>query len=200
MPLGLEDIRALVESGDLQKFVGEFEGPHLDAKSQPYVFTDGDHAKRELAKDITAFANASGGCIIIGADTVRPALQEGEQISGLKPFPVTLFSTDQYEKIIEEWLYPRPGGLIVRWYPDPNIPTSGVGLIFVPAQDPVTKPYMITRTIVEKKSTETLFGYAERRLDRTYVKSVVELQHALRVGMNLEATLLSRITDLETLL
>jgi predicted HTH transcriptional regulator len=143
MPLDFADIRALVDTGEFQQFIGEVEGQHLDAKSQPYLFTSGNDAKRELAKDVAAFANTTGGCIIVGAETTLSTLQAGEEITALKPVPGTLFSPDQYAKIIAEWLYPQPSGLIIRWYPDGNTPTSGIGLIFIPAQDPATKPYPV---------------------------------------------------------
>jgi hypothetical protein len=128
------------------------------------------------------------------------SLQAGEQISALKTFPGMLFSQDQYAKIIAEWLYPQPSGLTIKWHPDENTSGSGIGVIFIPPQDPAAKPFLITRTIGDKKTSETLLGYVERRIDRTDIKSVVELHHALRTGMNLEATLLSRITNLESLL
>lgn len=70
MPWALEDIRSLVETGEFQQLVGEFEGQHLDAKAQPYLFASGNDTKREFAKDVAAFANASGGCIIVGAETL----------------------------------------------------------------------------------------------------------------------------------
>jgi|ERR1700733_3237408 predicted HTH transcriptional regulator len=85
MPLGLADLRSLLEAGELQKLVGEFEGQHLDAKARPYSFASGNDAKREFAKDVAAFANATGGCIIIGAETTVSSLQAGEQVTVLKP-------------------------------------------------------------------------------------------------------------------
>jgi hypothetical protein len=200
MPFELADIRFLIETGDFQQLIGEFESQHLDGKAQPYSFGGGNDAKREFAKDVAAFANANGGCIIIGAETTLSSLQAGEQITALKPFPETLFNADQYGKILDEWLYPAPTGLIIKWFPEKDTPQSGIGVIFVPAQAPETKPFLLTRTFGDRKSTEIQLGYAERHLDRTDIKSVVELHHAMRIGMNLEATLLNRITNLETLL
>ncbi len=200
MPLGLADLRSLLEAGELRQLIGKLEGQHLDAKAQPYSFASGNDAKREFAKDVAAFANATGGCIIIGAETTVSSLQAGEQITALKPFPETRFNADQYGKIIDEWLYPSPSGLIIRWCPDKDTPQSGMGIVFIPTQHPETKPFLLTRTIGDKKTTEILLGYAERHLDRTDIKSVMELHHAMRTGMNLEATLLNRITNVETLL
>lgn len=200
MALALEDIRSLVETGEFQELIGEFEGQYLDAKAQPYLFASGNDAKREFAKDVAAFANASGGCIIVGAETILSNLQAGEQIAALKPFPETLFNPDQYDKILKEWLYPVPSGLTIKWYLDKGTHPNGIGVIFIPTQAPDTKPFLLTRSIGDKKTTEILLGYAERHLDRTDIKSVMELHHAMRTGMNVEATLLNRITNLETLL
>jgi len=38
MPLALADIRSLVETGEFQQLIGEFEGEHLDAEAQRYLF------------------------------------------------------------------------------------------------------------------------------------------------------------------
>jgi hypothetical protein len=200
MPLDLSALRSIIDNGDLRRLIGEFESQHLDAKSQPYQFAAGNDAKREFAKDVAAFANVNGGCIVIGAETNVSVSQPGEEIVALKPFPASLFDTDQYAKIIDEWLYPRPNGVLIKWCPDGTNLTSGIGLIFIPAQDPAGKPFLITRTIGDKKTTEILVGYVERHIDRTDIGSVVELHHAMRTGMNLETTLLNRITNLEMLL
>jgi len=95
---------------------------------------------------VAAFANASGGSIIVGAEIILSSLQAGEQIAALKPFPETLFNVDQYAKIIDEWLYPAPSGLVIKWCPDKDTHQSGIGVIFIPTQAPETKPFLLTRT------------------------------------------------------
>ena len=74
---------------------------------------------------------------------------------------------------------------------------SGMGAIYIPTQAPDIKPFLLTPDNQQQKTTEVLLGYAGRHLDRTDIKSVVELHHAMRTGMNLEATILNRITDVE---
>src|ERR1019366_6399771 len=197
MSLSLANIRDAIDIGDVQLFVGEFEGQHLDAKSQPYHFAGGNDVRREFAKDVAAFANGAGGCIIVGAETAVSTLQAGEQITALKPFPKTHFDEDQYGKLIAEWLYPQPAGVRISWHEDDTTAGYGIGTILIPEQERATKPFLLTRTIGDKKSTETLLGYVERHLDRTDIKSVVELHHALRTGMNLAGTILARFDSLE---
>jgi hypothetical protein len=73
----------------------------------------------------------------------------------------------------------------------------GIGVIFIPPQSPSAKPFLITRTIEDRKGAELLIGYAERRFDTTETKNVVEIHQALRTGLNLEGELLGRIKGIE---
>jgi hypothetical protein len=45
-----------------------------------------------------------------------------------------------------------------------------------------------------------LIGYAERRVDRTDVKNIIEIHQALRTGLNLERELLGKIANIEFLM
>ncbi len=56
------------------------EGHHLDYKKE---LGRGIDAKREFLKDITAFANANGGDIIIGADEPNEKLKVEHQLHGV---------------------------------------------------------------------------------------------------------------------
>ena len=174
------------------------EGQYLDAKSQPYQFGTGMDTKRELAKDVAAFANAAGGCVLIGLTTQVSPIRAGEEITAVRPLSRMLFDPEQYRKILAEWLYPQPKDLTVSFVQFGSESDKGIGVVFVPPQDPGTKPFLITRTIGDKKSTEVVIGYVERRLDATDVRSVMELHHALRIGINLERELLGRIQSLES--
>jgi len=156
-------------------------------------------AKRELAKDVAAFANASGGYILIGIATKTSPMYPGEEIAEIRPLSQALFDTDQYRKILAEWLYPQPRNVEVRFVPVGGDANQGIGVVFVPPQQAEMKPYLITRTMGDKKSTEVLLGYVERRLDSTDVRSVMELHQLLRTGINLERELLGRIQHLELL-
>lgn len=82
-----------------------------------------------------------------------------------------------------EWLYPHPTDLRVEWIPFGE-DQKGVGVIIVPPQMESSKPFLIRRTVGDRRGAELLLGYAERRLDTTHVKSVVEIHQALRTGFN----------------
>jgi len=155
-------------------------------------------AKRELAKDVASFANAAGGYICVGLATKRSTLRPGEEVESVRPIRRELFDDDQYLKIISEWLHPTPKDIEIAWVQWGDDPEKGVAIITVPPQNERAKPFLITRTIGDSKSTEVLLGYVERRVDTTEVLSVEELHHALRTGFNLERELLGRLDVLQS--
>ena len=93
----------------------------MDAKSEPYWFTDSDKSKQdvvkhELAKDVSAFANSEGGLILIGFQTAKDPMAAGEFIECCRPFEPSLVNTEQYVKVLEDWIYPVIPGRDVKWY------------------------------------------------------------------------------------
>ena len=157
-------------------------------------------ARREFAKDVAAFANAGGGYIFIGAATKTALVVRGEEVEALRPIPRNLFDPDQYLKIALEWLFPVPKDLDFVWIQWGDDQEKGIAVIFIPRQDERLKPFLITRTLGDKRSTEVLLGYVERRRDSTEVRSVVELHQALRSGFNFERELLGRLEYLESII
>ncbi|MEQ1947706.1 MAG: ATP-binding protein [Bryobacteraceae bacterium] len=195
--MSFKELQEVINARQFHKLVGETEGQHLDVKSQPYQFKTGMDAKRELAKDVAAFANTLGGYILVGLTTKISDVHAGEEIVAIRPIPRTEFDPDQYRKILAEWLYPQPNGLAITFVSYGTHANQGLGIAYVPPQDTANKPFLITRTIGDKKSTEVVLGYVERRIDATEAISVVELQQTLRVGFSLERQLLGRIESLE---
>lgn len=200
MALALNDVKNIVEASDFDRLIGEVEGQFFDAKGQPYQFGAGMDAKREFAKDVAAFANAGGGCVLIGVATKPAAVRAGEEVAELRPIDRALFDPDQHRKILLEWLYPQPRDLDIRWVQFGEDSEKGIAVIFVPLQSERSKPFLITRALGDKKSTELLIGYVERRIDTTEVRSVMEIHQALRTGLNLERELLGRIENIELLI
>jgi len=200
MPLDLNDLKKIVKDHDFDRLVGEIEGQFFDAKEQPYRFSVGMDAKREFAKDVAAFANASGGYILIGVATNPAQRRAGDEVSKIRQISKAIFDVDQHRKLLEEWLFPQPKGIDIDWVPFGQEIDKGIGVIFVPPQDQGGKPFLISRTIGDRKSTDVLIGYAERRVDRTEIKTIAEIHQALRTGLNLERELLGRIANIELLM
>jgi hypothetical protein len=195
--LTLDDLERIVQTRDFNTLIGETEGRFLDVKRQPYQFDSGMHAKREFAKDVASFANAAGGYILVGIATRQNAVRAGEEISEIRPLERAVFDIERHRKILLEWLYPQPLDVQCDWIQFGSDHARGVGVIFIPPQSPGVKPFLIKRTVEDRKGSELLIGYAERRFDTTEIKTVVEIQQALRTGLNLERELLGRIAGLE---
>lgn len=196
MPLRLSELAKIVADRDFARLVGEVEGQFFDAKGQPYQFDAGNDAKREFAKDVSAFANANGGYIFVGVATKPAARQAGEEVSELRPIDKSKFDPDRHRKLLQEWLHPQPKEIEIDWVDLGK--GKGIGVICVPAQNEPSKPFLIRRTISDnKKTTEVLIGYAERRADRTEIRTIEELHLALRTGLNLERELLGKIANIE---
>src|ERR1017187_1896534 len=200
MPLTLENLASVVSGAKFDELIGEVEGQFFDAKSQPYKFGDGLDAKREFAKDVASFANAQGGYIIVGLTTKISSVNSGEEIEGVHPIPTTLLNIDQHIKLLKEWLYPQPVGVQITCVPFGAEPEKGILVVFVPLQNDRSKPFLITKTLTDKKSTDVFIGYVERRLDFIEARTVVELHQAIRMGFSVERELLARIDKLEALM
>ena len=200
MPLHLKNLLEIIDTKDFNRLIGEVESQFLDVKSQPYQFDARLDAKREFAKDVAAFANADGGYILIGVATEASPLHIGEEITELRPVGRSLFDSQRHQKLLAEWLYPLPKGIDVKFVPFGTDTNKGIGVVFVSPQDERSKPFLITRSQNEKKSTELLIGYVERHRDQTHVRKVAEIHQALRTGLNLERELLGRIANIEFLL
>jgi len=146
MPLTLEELKLITDARNFEKLVGEVENEFFDAKGRVYHFDAGDYAKRELAKDVTAFANAGGGYIFIGARTVVSTVAFGEEVKELLPLSSELIDPERYYKVVTEWVYPQPNGLRVEWHPF-GADGKGLGVLIVPTQEERSKPFLITKTI-----------------------------------------------------
>jgi hypothetical protein len=196
----LDRISEIVKAAAFDRLIGEVEDQFLDVKVQPYQFDAGMNAKREFAKDVAAFSNSGGGYILVGLATKPATVRAGEEICEVHPVEHTRFDEDRHRKILSEWLYPQPSGVAISWALFGADANKGIGVIYIPPQSDRSKPFLITRSLGDKKSTEVLLGYVERRVDGTEVRSVIDLHQALRTGINLERELLGRIENIELLI
>ena len=190
----------IVRSRQFANLIGEIENEYFDVKSQPYYFDSSERAKRELAKDVAAFANSSGGFIFLGFKTKVSMSHPGEEVGEISPFLRAQVDVDRYSKLLNEWLYPEPLGIKVEWFSHGEDPEKGVVAITVPSQEERHKPYLIKRDVVDGKGSETLLGYVQRRGDRTSIRSIVEIHQALRTGFSYEEAILGRFENLESLI
>jgi hypothetical protein len=73
----VQAVLGALEEKRFDSLIGLPECEWLEAKLSPYIL-DSLQQKCELAKDVTALANAAGGLIVIGFDTERHPTTAGE--------------------------------------------------------------------------------------------------------------------------
>src|SRR5215469_3990787 len=94
-----DQVQTILSSGNLDDLITTIEDEHLECKVAPYQLDQqGDLAKQELSKDVSAMANLSarlirpGGHILIGVQTRTSPEHHGDVIVGVSPFvPLPVF-------------------------------------------------------------------------------------------------------------
>jgi hypothetical protein len=198
MTFSLKKIEEIIVAADFEALLGEIENEWFECKGQPYAL-DGDPGKRELAKDVSSLANYLGGYILIGVKTKTSLTHFGDEVEKIRPFEQALVNIDQCQKIIRDWIYPEIEGLSVEWVATRDDAGRGLVIIKIPQQNDSLKPFLIKKVLDEKKHVEIVFGYAERRRDTSQPLTVIDLQRALRSGLNYESNLNVRLDSLEAL-
>ena len=125
---------SLIDFSDIEDLINvrkEREGYHLDFKGE---FGNPDKAKKELAKDISAFANSDGGFLIVGID-------KNNNIVGIE-------RTIQ-NKPIDEWINQILNSNVEPqvFYFDPKIiplPNNEKILVVIHIPESTKKPHMVT--------------------------------------------------------
>jgi predicted HTH transcriptional regulator len=117
---------AILEGGDFEPFVGTAETLEVEFKAEPYQVDARDSQRFELAKDVSAFANASGGVIVIGVRTERDDEVAVDVVRELRLLRQGLVDEQQYEQIVTDRVYPSLREVHVRFYPSAANPTAGL--------------------------------------------------------------------------
>lgn len=111
------EVLEILRSGTFEPLRGMAETIGVEFKGEPYQFADRDNDKFELAKDVSALANASGGVIVIGARTERDNEAAVDVVSELRPLQRGLVNEAQYEAVLSDMVYPRLGAVAVCFHP-----------------------------------------------------------------------------------
>jgi len=195
MPIETADeVLEALRAGQFHALVGLRESVWLEAKQMPYVF-DTQKQELELAKDVSAMANASGGIIVVGFKTERRADVAGEYISEIIPFPASLVDSDRYMKLLEQLVYPSPHGVDVLTFESPVEPGKAVAAILVNGAATNERPYLVGSMVDEQEqSIGAYFGFFERRQDVIPTLRIARIQQQLSVGLSLDA----RLSGIET--
>jgi hypothetical protein len=184
--LDLDQIKKILESGDFDQFVGVVEGNFFDGKKEPYRLSDG-REKLELAKDVSSFANAEGGAIVIGAVTKKDDVIAAEIVTGIHPFPRALVVVSDYLNVLNTWIFPNIPTLRIKWYESKKHKHKGVVGIIVENESHLWRPFLMTKHVEpDGKLSTTLIGYAKRETDKSAPKTVHHLHVLIQAGLRFE--------------
>jgi len=110
-------VRDVLLSGDLERFKGMREGPYFEAKGKvpdDLATPDGRH---ELAKDVSAFADADGGHIVIGLTTQRVPDEKTDEVETLDLVPNGESLIGPIQGVLKQYVYPPIRDLQIEWSP-----------------------------------------------------------------------------------
>ena len=180
--LSSDEIKRIIHSGNFDELIGVIENSQFECKGEPYRLDD-DHQKLELAKDVSALANAQGGIILIGAQTDREPTQATDVINRIRPFKKNHINISQYEDVLKTWIYPNLKKFEIKWFRSSASHELGLVEIIVGNEEQLWRPYLITRSVEPTgKVSTTLFGYAERGSGKSVPMSVHQIHTILRDG------------------
>jgi predicted HTH transcriptional regulator len=175
-----EEILAKLAGGDFEALVREPESDWRECKQSPYQLSTDKH-KLELAKDVAGLANAAGGLLLIGFATARDATHGVDRVSHVSSFPLARLDEAQYASVIRDWTWPALNPVLTKYAaPDGD---RGVVCIEVPMLAAADRPVLVTKTPLDEKRTEVLFGYFERKQANVRSYDVSRLQSRTRLLM-----------------
>jgi hypothetical protein len=180
----VEELRLAFDQPDLDRILGTLECAWVDFKSQPYRL-DTDKGTWELCKDVAGFANAGGGCIVIGIATTKDPHVATERAHELRPVPVAMANRDQHRDKIVAGVFPMIDGLNVATYGAPD--GACYLVIHVPIQSTDVRPFLVRYFVDVDGRRVNGFGWPVRVDDAVTWHGCEHFQNRLSLGGLLQA-------------
>lgn len=179
------ELKEILADNDLSKLLGMEEGLHFEAKKAQAYEPFEPQNLYELAKDVSSFANAEGGLIILGLETEPISEKESDKVTGLNLFEKKDFDSEKFFGRINELVYPKVKDLNVVWMPSKDDPSLGVGCIEIPKQDERKKYFLMQKISSGKKFLkEYVFGIAIRQEAKVVIKDAQDLHALIQKGLD----------------
>ena len=196
----IENLEEIIKKGDFDALIGKSENFFFECKQEIYDAKN-DSAKCELAKDISSFANLNGGYILIGPQTKKSESHFRDEVEKVKLFKQNLVDVGQYLNIAKDWVYPEIERLEIVWKPSSK-DRDGGGIVFIhiPPQKDTSMPFLLKKIIEARKYQEIIFGYIERREDRSDPRNIQDIHRVMRDGLLYDKNIESRFNTLELLI
>lgn len=154
-----ESVIDLIVAQRPELLIGQPENDWLEVKGKPYDLKNELEAL-ELAKDISAFANApGGGLLIIGFS--RKKIEGRDHLKGVVLQPVRCIEPRKHRQALERLILPPPEGLQIEAVETEE--GKGILMIRVPPQAAALQPFLVTGAVVESKVLGSHFALYVRR-------------------------------------
>lgn len=194
--MSFESVKAIIDSHAYDSLIGLQEDAWLEAKGgTPYDFSV-PVGRYELAKDVAAFANGTGGIVVVGLTTTRHANTQTDEITAYDLCPQTAFNPAQYASLIGEYVHPPIEGLAVYWVPVNPEGTHGLGIIEVPPQNPDRQYFLIANAVDGgSRIKQFVFGVVRRNDSSNDPFTIAQVYQCTQKGKSSLAQTLTRIED-----
>jgi predicted HTH transcriptional regulator len=188
-------VRHILDSRKFEELLGLHEDTFFEAKQSTAYSLDTAAGRYELAKDVSAFANAEGGFVLVGLVTEHLIEQNADRVQKLDLCRREDFDLGKYEGIIKEHIHPKIEGLSVTWLAHASDGSLGLGVIEIPRQDDDRK-YFLTARVVEDSTNvrQIVFGLCRRNVSANDPLSINDLYEIVRKG---KSPLSEKLTRLE---
>jgi len=194
--MSFADIRQILESNAYNTLIGRVEDEWLEAKGLNPYDLDSPAGRYELAKDASAFANNSGGFIIVGLTTEVNQAQQTETITAITPFPQEAFQPHRYISIVEEYIHPNIENFRAAWVPTNQEQSQGIAIIEVPPQNQERQYFLITKVVEAGANIKQIvFGVAVRNDSSNEPFTKAQLYRYTQQGKSPTTQLLARMNE-----
>lgn len=179
--LTVEEVTSILSRGTFAELISTVEHVQFECKNGLYDIKT-DKGKVELAKDISALANSSGGYLLIGPATKKNPLHQGDEVISVSEFASSAFDADTYRNILRAFIYPPITDLSIQWHPSSVDPAKGIVSIFVPPKSANEKPFLVAKSELHSQVRGHLFGYFERVGDDALPTTVQIMRDTMKDG------------------
>jgi Putative DNA-binding domain len=154
-----ESVFDLIAAQRPELLLGQPESDWLEVKGKPYHLKNELEAL-ELAKDVSAFANApAGGLLVVGFS--RKKVDGQDHLKGVVPQPVHAIDPRKHRQALERLILPPLEGLQIEAVEIEE--DKGLLMIRVPPQATALQPFLVTGAVVEGKVLGSHFALYVRR-------------------------------------
>lgn len=190
----LDELATIRAHRRFSTFVGEVENLWFEAKEIGEVDFNNPRHRFELAKDVSALANAEGGSLVFGLTTIPRQAEQTDEVSALAMVPQADFDGNRFAGVINEYIFPRIQNLDAQWIESSETAGMGVGWIVVPKQEDRLLPFLINRVVDDEVEIQRIvFGYAKRVGAGVVPFSVEQLHSMCQQGKSHIAVRLTQI-------